>query len=158
MNLDDNWGKTLAREQLDIKLKKFQWLRELGIPPKGWIKALRFALGMNGRQLANRLEVSKQNISQLENGELEGSVSLKVMQRVGEAMDCKFFYGFVPNSTLKNTVRERAERVAWSNIERVNQSMRLEGQDISDKEVQKIWKKEVERLTNEMPGNLWDED
>lgn len=158
MNLDNTWKKALAREQLDKKLRRFQWLRELEIPPRGWIKALRFALGMNGNHLADRLGVSKQNISQIENGELEGSVSLKMMRRIGEALDCRFVYGFIPNSTLEDTVRDRAERVAWSNIERVNQSMRLEGQDISNKDVQRIRKIAVEKLMQEMPSNLWDED
>ena len=158
MNLESTWKKALAREQMDKRLKKYQWLREFEIPPKGWIKALRFALGMNGNHLAKRLGVSKQNISQIENGEIEGSVSLKMMQRLGEALDCRFVYGFIPNSTLEDTVRSRAERVAWAKVERVNQSMRLEAQDISNKDAQRAWKILVAKLMHEMPSNLWDED
>ncbi|MCK4548596.1 MAG: mobile mystery protein A [Candidatus Krumholzibacteria bacterium] len=158
MTSGSTWKKAMAREQLDKRLKKYQWLRDFEIPPKGWIKALRFALGMNGNHLAIRLGVSKQNISQIENGELEGSVSLKMMRRIGEALDCRFVYGFIPNSTLEETVRNRAEHVAWAKLERVNQSMRLEAQDISEKDVQRAWKLLVSKLLIEMPSNLWDGD
>jgi DNA-binding transcriptional regulator YiaG len=59
-------NKKLVREQLQLSLSRFQPLRETRIPPKGWIRAIRTALGMSGRQLAERMGVTKQRASDVE--------------------------------------------------------------------------------------------
>ncbi len=45
----------LIREQLEKTLRKFEPLGNTTPPAKGWIRAIRDALGINGRQLADRL-------------------------------------------------------------------------------------------------------
>ena len=88
--------KNLIREQLDASLQRFSHLRNAPPPPKGWIRAIRNALGMTAKQLANRLGVAQQAVARIENGELEGSVTIKTMRRIAERLDCVFVYGFVP--------------------------------------------------------------
>ena len=57
--------RKLARGQLDETLKRFGPLKAIGSPKKGWIRAIRDALGMTGEQLAKRLNVNKQRVSRI---------------------------------------------------------------------------------------------
>ncbi len=65
-------------------------------PTEGWLKTLRLSLGMSGSQLALKLGVSKARVSRFEHDELTGSVTLKTMQSVAKAMNCRFVYAVVP--------------------------------------------------------------
>jgi predicted DNA-binding mobile mystery protein A len=147
----------LARQQLDETLKRFKPIAELAPPPKGWVRAIRDALGMTGKQLAVRLNTNKQRISRIEQDEKLGKVTINTLRNVAEAMDCIFVYGFVPRDSLEQTVRNRAQSVAKKRMARSDQTMRLEKQELSDKEKQKAFKSLVEDITSSMPKSLWDE-
>ena len=129
-----NSRKMLIISQLDETLRKLRPLRDMSVPPRGWIRAIRDALGMSGRQLADRLNVYKARTSRMEKDELAGAVSLKTMQRVAEALDCSFVYGFVPRTSLANAVRDQAKRVASKRMERASHTMALEDQALSQEE------------------------
>ena len=149
--------KKLAREQLDATLKRLEPLKTLVLPGKGWIRAIRDALGMTGEQLAARLTVNKQRVSRIQQDEKLGKVKLETLRNVADAIDCIFVYGFVPRDSLEQTVRNQACLVAKKRMARSNQTMRLEKQELSEKEKQKALKDLVEDIMNEMPKSLWDE-
>ncbi|MCJ7686122.1 MAG: helix-turn-helix domain-containing protein, partial [Desulfobacteraceae bacterium] len=71
--------KKLIREQLDASLQRLSPLLDVTAPPKGWIRAIRDALGMTARQLANRLGVAQQAVARIEKEELAGSVTIKTI-------------------------------------------------------------------------------
>jgi predicted DNA-binding mobile mystery protein A len=148
----------LVREQLGAKLKRFEPLRDAIPPRKGWIRAIRDALGMTGGQLAKRLGVNKQRVARIERDEAEGNVTVKTMRRVAEALDCVFVYGFVPRTSLEQTVRDRAAQVAKGRMDRVSQTMRLEQQELDDSEKQMALGDATERLTDTTPKTLWDDE
>lgn len=153
-----DYEKKFAREQLDSwHVSRYPKVRSaLGKKPlNGWIRAIRYALGMSGRQLSERLGISKNSVSAIEKREQDGSVTIRMMIRIGEAMDCTFFYGFMPNGSFEEIVRRRAEDVARERNERINQTMRLEGQELAQEEAHRIWRKEVENLIDETPRSLW---
>ena len=149
--------KKLAREQLDVTLKRLELLKTLVPPGKGWIRAIRDALGMTGEQLAARLHVNKQRVSRIQHDEKLGKVKLETLRNVADAMDCIFVYGFVPKDSLEQTARNQAKLVAKKRMSRSNQMMRLEKQELNEKEKQKAFKDLVEDIMNEMPRSLWDE-
>jgi len=148
----------LVREQLDAKLKCFERLKEVAPPRKGWIRAIRDALGMTGEQLAKRLGTNRQRVARIEHDETEENVTFKTMRRVAEALDCIFVYGFVPRTSLEQTVRIRAERIAKERMARVSHTMRLEQQELSEEEKKKALKDEIEKLMTTTPRELWDEE
>ena len=78
--------KKLAREQLDVTLKRFEPLKTLVLPGKGWIRAIRDALGMTGEQLAARLTVNKQRVSRIQQDEKLGKVKLETLRNVAAAV------------------------------------------------------------------------
>lgn len=149
--------KRLIREQLEVSLQRFNSLRGVAPPPKGWIRAIRNALGMTARQLAGRLGVAQQAVARIERDELAGSVTIKTMQRIAKELDCVFVCGFVPCSSLEATIRKQAQQLAAKRLGRASQHMGLEGQALSKEENQKVASEMVEELVGAVPSALWDE-
>ena len=75
------------------------------VPPKGWIKAIREALGVTGVQFAKRLLVRPQSVDALEKSEANDSIKLEALRRAAEALDCTLVYALVPNTSLGEAVR-----------------------------------------------------
>lgn len=148
--------KLIARQQLDKTLSGYATAKQTPTPVKGWVRAIREALGMSGKQLASRLQVSQPRIPRLEQDELTGAVSLKTMRQAAEAMDCIFVYAIIPRTSLEETVREQARKVATVRIERVAHSMLLEAQSLSVTEQRLSLEAAVEELVREMPKELWE--
>lgn len=146
----------IARQQLDNTLSSYASLKQNPLPVKGWIRAIREALGMSGKQLASRLNVSQPRIPRLEQDELSGVVSLKTMRQAAEAMDCVFVYAIVPRSTLEETVRIQARKVAESRMQKVSHTMMLEEQNLSIEEQRASIEAAVDELVREMPKDLWE--
>jgi len=148
--------KQIARHQLDATLVRFDEVRKVQIPQKGWIRAVRDALGMSGKQLALRLQVSQPRVFKLEQGEPSGALTLKTMRQVAEALDCVFVYALVPRSTLEETVRTQARVVAGERLQRVSHTMLLEAQGLTMQEQQASLDGAIEELVRETPKDLWD--
>jgi predicted DNA-binding mobile mystery protein A len=147
----------LARKQLDETLKQLRPLVKPAPPVKGWVRAIRDALGMKGEQLAGRLNTNKQRISRIEKDELSGNITISTMRNVAQAMDCKFVYALVPTESLEQTVKNQAAKLAGKQMSRSNQTMMLEKQQLNEKEKQKSFESLVEQITDSMPRTLWDE-
>ena len=133
-------------------------LREISLPPEGWLCSARKALQMSGAQLARRLGVSRAQVSKTEKNELTSSVTIKTMQHMAEAMGYRFVYAIVPEKTVKNVIEERARKKATAIVERTNKHMALEGQTLSSQQIQF----EIERLQKAMmdrqPSDFWDDE
>jgi len=147
----------LARLQLEVTLRKFRSLHQSRMPSKGWIRAIRDALGMSGRQLASRLGVTQQRVALIEKSELNASLTLKTMKNIGEALDCDFVYGFVPKTSLEQTVHDQAITIARKRLENVAHSMELEGRSLSDREDGEALADLAQRIRVISPSTLWDE-
>lgn len=148
--------KQIVRRQLDATLAKFGEVKNVQLPAKGWIRAVREALGMSGKQLAKRLQVSQPRVFKLEQGEPAGALTLKTMQQVASALDCVFVYALVPRSSLEEAVRTQARVVAGERLQRVSHSMLLEAQGLAPVEQQASLASAVEELVRETPRDLWD--
>jgi predicted DNA-binding mobile mystery protein A len=119
-----------ARQRLDERLEPLHPIQRFTPPPKGWIRAIRDALGMSGKQLSVRLGSTPQSVHELERSEARGTIRLDSLRKVAEALGCTLVYAIVPNTSLQRAVRERAERVARREVERISRSMALEDQDV----------------------------
>jgi predicted DNA-binding mobile mystery protein A len=146
----------LIREQLDQALKRFKVLQAMNIPPKGWMRAIRDALGMNGRQFAQRMSVSPARISKMESDEVAGAVTLKTLQRAAEALDCRLVYGLVPRTTLEDSVKKQIAVYAEQRFNRISHTMALEDQELTAAEKKKARKAMEEELLRNIPKSLWD--
>lgn len=147
--------KRLMQEQLETTLGRLSCVRDVQRPAKGWLRAIREALGMSGKQFARRLGVSAPWITTLEKKELTGSVTIKTMREAAEALDCIFVYALVPRDSLADIVRRRAKTLARKRLARVSHSMLLEGQQLSNIEQEKALEFEIDTLIRTMPKEIW---
>ncbi len=157
MNAIRKKQKKIFREQLDGTLNRFSSIASVNRPMKGWIRAVRDALGMNMRQFAHRLGVSKSRIPRIEQDEITGSLTLKTMNRVADKLDCVFVYGLVPRTSLDNTVRKQASIVAQSRMNRLMHTMNLEAQGLSSQNAEKAFNNMVDEMID-TPSMLWEEN
>lgn len=126
-----------GRKRLDARLAALnEEQKRLRVPPKGWVRAIRDALGMSGVQLGKRLEVSPQTVEAMEKSEAAGTIQLNTLRRAAEALDCTLVYALVPKTSLENTVNNRARQIATAALARVSHTMRLEDQDTGDGELE----------------------
>ena len=63
--------KSLLIEQMDKKLQKFVVIKEIQIPPKGWINAIRVSLNMSLKQLGKRIGITSQSVREIESREAD---------------------------------------------------------------------------------------
>ena len=68
------------------------------IPTQGWLRAMRTALGLSQKHVADQITMTRQAYADLESAELRGAISLKSLHRAAGAMDCDFVYFIVPRS------------------------------------------------------------
>lgn len=125
-------------------------LRDAQPPKQGWISAVRQALGMTAKQLAERVGLSQPRIAKMELN--ENNLKISTMKKIAEGLDCDFVYGFVPKSSLQETINQQARKKAEAILSNVNTNMALEDQladdpniltDVADemiaKNIKRIW-------------------
>jgi predicted DNA-binding mobile mystery protein A len=149
---------SLIRDQLTQNLVIFKDFGETRKPVKGWIRSVREALGMSGRQLAARMGVEPSRVTELEKAEAGGNVTLRSLQRAAEALDCRLVYALVPKTDLEETLRRQAYAAAARRLQRVSHTMRLEDQGLSVKDEGRLLEDQAEEFMRELPRWLWDED
>ncbi len=102
-------------------------------PPRGWIRAMRGALGMSAAQLAKRLGVSRGALYKLEEREASRRIALKQLDRAANAMGCDVFYAIVPRDTLEQSIRNQSKKNAETQLYKANVSMGLEAEGVQEK-------------------------
>jgi len=113
---------------------------------------------MSGTQLGKRLGVIKQRVARLEKDELLGNVTLKTMSQVAEAMNCSFVYWIVPKTTLEDTVRNQARKLAEATLSQTSRAMALEGQAISDQDKAELIDGTVDTILSDSTIRLWENE
>lgn len=131
MKTDKN---AVARRRLDQRLSSMKPEARYLPPPKGWIRAIRDALGMSGAQLGRRIGMRAQSIADIEKSEASGSIQLKTLRRAAEALGCVVVYALIPKSSLQDMVQGRARDIAHKEFPRIAHTMDLEAQGLSQEE------------------------
>lgn len=150
-------NRKLLIEQLDQKLKPFSKAGMVLVPNNGWIHTIRTALNMTLAQLGNNLNITRQGVKRIEDSEAKGTISINSLKGVGEALDLKLVYGFVPkDGSIDNLINFKAEKLARKIVLRTNHNMKLEGQGISDKKIKDSIKELSFEIKREMKKSLWD--
>jgi len=147
-----------ARRQLDKRLSLLQSTELLARPPRGWLKAIREALGMTTAQLGKRLGVVQSRAVAIEQAEAKGTITLNSMEKAAHALDCRLVYALVPRNPLNDLVTERAKSLAKQRLESTRHSMALEAQSVDAADEQEQLKRMVQRLLDKAGSELWEED
>ncbi len=123
-----------ARRRLDERFRRLKPLADEPRPHKGWIRAIRDALGMSSTELAARLGVSQQSVSQMERSEVQDTITLETLRRAANALDCDLVYVLEPRTSLDKAVREQAHKKATRHLAPLAHHSRLEDQALTDED------------------------
>jgi predicted DNA-binding mobile mystery protein A len=123
--------RKLRLKQVDRSLAPFRAAREIPRPAKGWIRAIRQALGVSSSELAKRMGTSRQLPLQLEKGEAADSITLRSLRAMADALDCDLVYALVPRAdSMQQLLEARARAEAKQHVLAVEHSMALEDQAV----------------------------
>lgn len=147
----------LARKQLERRIAP---LRDLTLlpPPRGWMKAIREALGMSTRQLAARMGASPSRIPAIEKAETSGATTIKTLREAAAALNCTFVYAFVPTKPLDDILLDRAAQKAGYDLARLDHSMRLENQGMLKADLDDERRRMVDLILSGSPRSIWEDD
>jgi len=147
--------RATARRKLD---KRLNALRNASFarPPRGWVKAVREALGMTTRQLARRIGVSQSRVVEIEKAEVGGSITLDSLERAARALNCKLVYALVPQQPLEQMVSERATALAISSGKATRHTMALEDQAVDAEDEREQFRRLAKQMAQESSSRLWE--
>lgn len=149
--------KKLLIEQLDQKLAHFKDAGMVLVPQKGWVNTIRTTLNMTRDQLGTKLDLTKGAIQKIEEREATGQITINKLKDVGNALNMKFIYGFIPkDGTIESLINLKAEKLARKIVLRTNQNMKLEDQGISENKIEHSINDLANEIKREMRKSLWD--
>lgn len=144
-----------ARRHLDRRFDRLRPLADEPRPHRGWIRAIRDALGMSSTELAARMGVSQSTIAQLERNEVRETIKVETLRRAADALDCDLIYALLPRRSLNDLVTSQARRKAAAALGPVAHHMRLEDQVVSEEDAAAQVDDLVARLVDRR--GLWSE-
>ena len=148
--------KALGRKHLERRLAPLRGL-DFVRPQHGWLRAIREALGMTTRQLAQRMGKVQSAVVDMEKSEARESISLTSLRQAAEAMDCELVYAIVPRVPIDEILRARATELASQQLARVSHTMALENQSLSGTDQEAELERLIDELLRGSPTRLWDD-
>jgi predicted DNA-binding mobile mystery protein A len=128
--------RKLARRRLDERFAQVKPLAGLPRPHRGWIRAIRDALGMTSNEMAHRMGVIQQNIVQVETNEVNDRIQLGTLRQAANALNCDLVYVLLPRTSLEDAVNTQARRKAERILGPVAHHSRLEDQSLTAQQTQ----------------------
>lgn len=144
------------RKQLDRRISRIN-RDSLRPPVRGWVRAIREALGLNRRQMAERMGVVPSHLSHVEAREVDGGITVRTLRRAADALECDVVYALVPRAgSLEDTLAARARAVAAALVKRVDAHMALEDQRTSHQARRDLIESTAAELVRSLDKKLWD--
>lgn len=150
--------RSTARRQLDKRLSSMQNMEQFMRPPRGWLKAIREALGMTTAQLGRRLGVVQSRVVAIEQAEAKGTITLNSLEKAAQALDCRLVYALMPRQPLEDIVEQRASLLAKSRLKSTGHTMTLEAQGVDATDESEQLKRLIRQLVEKSGSKLWEED
>src|SRR5258708_2959076 len=140
--------RDLRLKQLATTLDKFTNAKHTARPLRGWLRAVREALGVSQQQVATAAKVKRQSIIGFEEAEASDRITLRNLRRVADALGCELVYAIVPKSgSIQELAEQRTRSEATKRVLSVEYTMALEDQasggvkELIEKETKRIRKK-----------------
>lgn len=147
----------LLIEQLDKKFEKLSNIEDLIIPTEGWVYSVRTALKMTLKQLGVKMGITAQSVKEIETREKMGAITLNTLKEVGNALDMRLIYGFIPrDKSLELMIEKKARELAEQIVLRTSATMNLEDQKNTMDRLRTAIQDRAEEIKREMPKYLWD--
>ena len=141
----------LRLSQVERAIEPFNTVKGASVPPGGWLRSIREALGRSLRAQAEIAGVAPVTVNKSERSEVEDRISLAQLRKLAAALDCELVYGLVPKKPLHEMIEDRAELLAKQEILGVAHSMGLEDQRPSDTFIQR----QIDERRKELLDGSW---
>lgn len=149
--------RQIARRQLDKRIERLPNYTQLRPPPKGWVKAIREAIGMTTRQLASRIGITQPTLTYLEQAEAKGSITMESLERAANALDCDLAYILIPRGGgLQKIVEEQALKAARQKLKSTKHTMALEKQSVDNDDEQEQIIRIAKSLAEKSDSSIWE--
>ena len=149
--------KKLLIEQLDRKLKPFSDSESIIVPNSGWINTIRTTLNMTLEQLGKKLNMTKQGVKRIEESEAAGTITINSLKAVGNALEMKFVYGFIPNDgSIDYLLDRKSKNLAEKIVLRTNHNMMIENQEIDKTSLRNAIEELSKEIKFELKKIIWD--
>ena len=145
----------LRLRQLDAALNRWRAAALPQRPQRGWVRAIRDALGMSSAALARRLHVTDSAVRKLEDAEASDAITLGTLRKAAAALDCELQYALVPRQPLQAMQADRAQLVARERMAGVAYTMALEDQAVDDQATQLQVAELARSLMDKPRRGLW---
>ena len=106
--------RRLLRKKLYREMRYYRLAGREKDPTNGLLRAVREALRIPFKEISERMGVERSGLIGLEGREETGSITLRSLGRMAEAMGCKLVYGLVPANG--KTLEELAEERLWKSV------------------------------------------
>ena len=140
--------RDLRLKQLAATLDKFTDAKQTARPVRGWLRAVREALGVSQQEVATAAKVKRQSVIGFEEAEASDRITLHNLRRVADAMGCELVYAIVPKSgSIQELAEQRTRSEAAKRVLSVEHTMALEDQasggvkELIDKETKRMSKR-----------------
>ncbi|RKX36148.1 MAG: transcriptional regulator [Verrucomicrobia bacterium] len=127
--------RQILLRHLDRHVSELNELRRLvSRPARGWLRAVREALGLSQNAVASKLSLTRGAWTKMENTEAREGISLATLRRAADALDCELVYFLVPRELVAETFTDlaKANDPAMGHLAATEHSMALEGQAVGD--------------------------
>jgi predicted DNA-binding mobile mystery protein A len=152
----DGTRRYLRRTQLDSQLKVVRETPRPYIPTRGWIRAIREALGLTHEVFGRRMGVSRQTAFQIESAETSESITLRRLRAAADSLECDLVVAFVPRSSLEEVVQLKARTVAYEQHQRMGHTMSLEAQGISQARIEEMVNRLAQEIIERHDQRIWE--
>jgi predicted DNA-binding mobile mystery protein A len=140
--------RDLRLQQLAAIIDMFPDAKQAGRPARGWLRAVREALGISQQEVATATKVKRQSIIGFEQAEARDRITLRNLRRVADAMGCELVYAIVPKSgSIQELAEQRTRSEATERVLSVEHTMALEDQapggvkELIDRETKRMSKR-----------------
>lgn len=97
----------MQRAELGAESRSFPRMKSEQMPRRGWIRAIRDALGVSQSALGARAGISRATVQQMERAEGRRRITLASLDRLAQAMGCQVAFAIVPRGGSLEDVRKR---------------------------------------------------
>ena len=151
-------ARKMARQNLDRRFASIGNIDDFSRPSRGWIKAIREALGMTAAQFGQRLGVTQQRALAIEHAEARNAITLDTLERSAQALGCRLVYTLVPNAPLEAMVKNQSLEAAKKQLERTRHTMALEAQSLERTDDHDMLLRLARALTEKSGSKIWEEE
>jgi predicted DNA-binding mobile mystery protein A len=135
-----------TRQKLDEMLLAFRAARIAAGERRGWLRAVRQVVGIPVKEVARRLGVCKWEVLRLEKAESESTITLRMLRRGAEALDCDLVYALTPRQGTLEELAAEQRAAREKEREAALELVRKEEKERESKVLKVIgWRREVRR-------------